>query len=949
MSTGAPDARLSNYRLERLLGSGGMGSVYLARDLALDRDVAIKFIAADQAADVSARHRLVREARAAAALDHPNICGVHEVIVEPDGRAAIVMQYVEGETLADALRRGPLDARLAISIAADVAKALVAAHQRGIIHRDIKPQNIIVTPDKQAKILDFGIARQQQIVAASPEAETMATLTSPGVIVGTPAYMSPEQAQQMPIDGRSDLFSLGAVLYECLTGRRPFNGRSSLEVLSAVLHEEPPEASIVQPQLTGQHDEVVRRLLAKHADDRFKSADELLGALRVLSETSRLEPGPLPRTGSRAWPWLRKSRWARVTVGGVAVAASIGLWSWRLPEGAPDPAAADWYRRGTDAIRDGAYHGARLALNEAIKAAPAYAPPYIRLAEAEAELDDPESAQRALLKVDELVPIEARLPVEHRQRFRAVRAMLLRDVDRAVREYELLAVERPRDPGVLLDLGRAQDAAGQSTAARITYEKALEIDPQYAAAHLRRGMILSLEGQTDEALAEFATAERLYRAASNVEGQVEALIRRGATLATRVDVQNARIALERARDLAADLQSRAQEIRARLGLSRLVTVEGRYEAAAESIRVAIDDALRASLETVAAEGLVDLFGPMVLGPRAADVDGYLLRAIQLAEKRGALRTAARAKLQRASMMVQNGRPAEALDVARGPLTYFQSNRYRSYELFALQIMARAHEGLGQYSEARALAEQTLQAATRVKDDSQIALALENLAGQANVMGILPEALEYRSRGLEIHRRQNDVATLAFDLTNTADLLIRVGRHADAARLLGEVEAGAAKGIDAYKQRGRRAALLRAVSATIQHRFNDARGVRELLPTKPGEQPDSNAQLAALVLQYGDAVSAARRPVSPAESPLAGSIASAFGKELRYWQLAGRLARSDARGALQGAEETMASQGATLSYEFEWRIGALGAAAARALKDVERERAFRERAQGGLQR
>jgi len=287
MSPAAPDARLSNYRLDRLLGTGGMGSVYLARDLALDRDVAIKFISPEKAADATARHRLVREARAAAALDHPNICAVHEVIVEPDGRAAIVMQYIEGETLADTLRRGPLDVRLAISVATDVASALLAAHRRGIIHRDIKPQNIILTPEKQAKLLDFGVAHQHEVAAQGTDTTTV--LTTPGIIIGTPAYMSPEQAQQLAIDGRSDLFSLGAVLFECLTGKRPFTGRSSIDVLGAVLHQQPPDVSTLRPELTPQHDEVVRRLLAKHPDDRFKAADELLGALRVLApDTGRL-------------------------------------------------------------------------------------------------------------------------------------------------------------------------------------------------------------------------------------------------------------------------------------------------------------------------------------------------------------------------------------------------------------------------------------------------------------------------------------------------------------------------------------------------------------------------------------------------------------------------------------------------------------------------------------
>jgi serine/threonine protein kinase len=280
MSPDAPDARLSNYRLDRLLGSGGMGEVYLARDLTLNRDVAIKFISPDKAGDDVARRRLIQEARAAAALDHPNICAVYEVIDSPDGRACIVMQYLEGETVADILKRGPMDVRLALSIAADVADALATAHKAGVIHRDLKPQNIIVTPARRAKLLDFGIARMPWDVASTGAEETRTALT--GAFAGTPNCMSPEQAQRKPLDGRSDLFSLGTVLYECLTGRRAFDGRTLAEVCGQVLHVHPPAASSLRPELTDRHDELCRRLLAKHPDDRFQSAEELVGALRVL-------------------------------------------------------------------------------------------------------------------------------------------------------------------------------------------------------------------------------------------------------------------------------------------------------------------------------------------------------------------------------------------------------------------------------------------------------------------------------------------------------------------------------------------------------------------------------------------------------------------------------------------------------------------------------------------
>lgn len=267
--------------------------MYLAHDLALDRPVAIKFIAPEKAGDEASRRRLVREARAAAALDHPNICGVHEVIVEPDGRAAIVMQYVEGQTLAERLRDGPLDVRLALSIAANLAAALSVAHRRGIVHRDVKPQNVIITPEQQAKLLDFGVATQTPLAPESAANDTTTvSLTTQGAVIGTPAYMSPEQAQRAPLDGRSDLFSLGTVLYECLTGRRPFGGRTAFETVDQILHHEPPPVSSLRPELSLQHDELCRRLLAKHPDDRLRSADELLGALRLLTPDTGRSPAP---------------------------------------------------------------------------------------------------------------------------------------------------------------------------------------------------------------------------------------------------------------------------------------------------------------------------------------------------------------------------------------------------------------------------------------------------------------------------------------------------------------------------------------------------------------------------------------------------------------------------------------------------------------------------------
>ncbi len=924
-----------------------MGTVYLARDLDLDRDVAIKFIADDRAADENARRRLIREARAAAALDHPNICAVHDVIVEPEGHSFIVMQYVEGETVAARLRRGPLETRQAFLVAADVAAALSAAHKRGIIHRDVKPQNIIITPSGRAKLLDFGIARLDDPVA-SPGDSTATNLTGPGRAAGTPVYMSPEQVQQQPLDGRADLFSLGSVVYECLTGRRPFDGASDAEIYIKILQEHPPAVSAIRPELSEQEDELCRRLLAKHPDDRFSSADELLGALRVLApDTAHASSGAhrVPRaTRSAAAAGTLRLRAVQIAVLVVGVLVAAGVWRWRTAGVPPDapPEAERWYVKGTQLIHDGAYHSGRLALEEAVKIFPDYALAYARLAEAYAELDDHDRARRALLTMDRLVPNRSRLPIEDRLRLDAIRALALQDASGAVKAYADLAERRPDDAALWLDLGRAQEAASSLAVARTSYERSIAIDDQYAAAHLRRATTLMQQTDRDEALKEFDEAERLYRAASNVEGETEALLRRGGFLVTIGRPGEARSALERARAVALGVKNRPQDLRARLRLSVVTLLEGRLPEALSAAESAIGEALAHDLDTVAAEGLVELAYTLMLLPRPGDAEAQVLRAIQLAEKVGAQRVLARARLQHAAVLIELGRPEEALARARSGVESARGRGYRRSELTGLSIMARAHELLAQYADARAIAGEVLRVAEEVKDEAQMVQALENLAGQSAATGALPEALDYRVRRETINRAHNNRPQLAFDLTNRAELLIRLGRHDEAERALAEVDAGIAAGIDVYKTRVRRVALLRALSAALTHRFDAASRAAASVIRTSGASPDGTTRWAAGLLAYADARSAGRRPA-------AGPAATAASREGLYWELAAQSHAGDALAVSAAAIAALAQAPNVVSYEYEWRVAALGAAAARRAGAADRAQTLSARAQQALDR
>src|SRR5580693_2561822 len=280
----ASGTRLGPYEILAPIGEGGMGIVYRARDPRLDRQVAIKLLPAAMAADRDARERLRLEAMAAAALDHPYICKIFE-IGEDSGSLFLVMEYIAGETLYRRLQQDRMPLADINRVAGEMAEALQEAHSRGILHRDLKPANIMLTGQGHVKIMDFGLAKKL-VDLPGPEDATLeipAQLTTPGTILGTPDYMSPEQVKCLPLDARSDLFSFGVILAEMLSGHHPFRRPSTAETFSAVLRE-PPELANDIPANTAA---IVCRLLAKDAKDRYPSAAELRADLARMSPSVR--------------------------------------------------------------------------------------------------------------------------------------------------------------------------------------------------------------------------------------------------------------------------------------------------------------------------------------------------------------------------------------------------------------------------------------------------------------------------------------------------------------------------------------------------------------------------------------------------------------------------------------------------------------------------------------
>ncbi len=924
------DRAFSHYRITSFLGEGGMGSVYLAEDTVLHRQVAIKFPAT--AGDTKELQvRLLREARAVSSLSHPNIAAVFDC-GELDGRPYVVMEYVRGRTLGALLENGPLPHAEAVRIVSQVLSALAEAHRQGIVHRDIKPSNIAINERDEVKVLDFGLARRVAPLVASEPGQTLETASLDVSVCGTPAYMAPEQARGSAVDARADIFSLGVVLYECLTGVRIFQGSTLLDSLTKVLGEQPKPPSEVNPEILGSLDRVVMKALSKDRADRYSAAEEMLSDL---SGVYFPQAAPAPERSAFHLPARLRllGRWPVAVLALLLAAVLLAVWYWRAPDPyKPGAEAQRWYQEGVNAMRDGTYHKAAQALQQAVRTDPKFTLAHAALAEAWNELDYSDRARQAMLSA--LPPGESPppMPLSDFLQIQATGRVLVRDYQGAIGKYQELVHSLPQSdrPAVLVHLGRVHEKADNLDAALESYLAAAREQPQFAAAFLRAGVVYRRKKEPAKAEESLAKAESLFRSLSNIEGTTEVLYQRSvlANQAGRLD--EARSLLNQALAAARSVGSQQQVVTALLQLSSVCYTQGHTDESRRLAEEALQLARRHSLDDLTARSLLELGTVAQISGETSEAENRFLEALEAALRFGGRRTEARARFSLASIRVDLGEVDAALKDAEQALRFFDQAGYRREASACSLVVMRASLKRGNYDQVLTQAQRQLQAA-RSNDQPTASYLLEMIGGIAQEQERYREAASHYAECLSISRATGDAVGERWSLAGQGDALWRLGRYDEARALFKRAAGLAAAGKDgtllAWIELWQ-AEMALSEGNTDQARTR-ARHAAELAGRNKEILADSTRVMALADLRSGkagEAVTLSKRALELAQS--AGLARATLHAQVAYAQAL--LADGSAEPALEVAKEAWTKAARSQQRESEWRACLLAGVAARRL-------------------
>jgi tetratricopeptide (TPR) repeat protein/tRNA A-37 threonylcarbamoyl transferase component Bud32 len=774
------------FRVVSYIAAGGMGDVYEVDDLALNARLAIKTIRSDLLGNKTALARFKREIQCAKQVTHPNVCRIHDLGSHHEGSAEIVfltMELLHGQTLAERLRTiGRMPPEDALPLVVQMAEGLAAAHEVGIIHRDFKTSNVILAESSagtRAVVTDFGLARPT-------DSNEGASLTESGKIVGTPTYMAPEQITHGKLTCATDVYALGLVMYEMITGRRPFSGSTPLDSAVKRLTQPPPSPSKYLPGLDPRWEIAIMRCLEREPARRYQTPREVA---RVLTESA----APT-RTLTNVWMHGGGRRIGRITaiagIAGLAVLLAGGVGLWFIGRHRPPAEAVRWYEEGTRALRDGTSFTAMKAFERAVQLDGDFTLAHARLAEAATELDYMDKAQSEMLRASPPAYQSFFLSPEEKLRLEAVYFSLVKDPTRATAAYKELAskVGSAERAAVLVDLGRAYESAGKFPEALASYSESAQRDRQFAAAFLRRGILEGRQQQSAKAASDFNVAEQLYSTEGKAEGLTEVLYQRSSLLRRSGKLAEARAPNEKSLELARASGDEYHQIRALLALSYLSYNSGDTEGGQEQAQQAIDLARRAGIDVLAASGLVDIGNALFSKGDIAAAEPYLRNAVEAAKRFQAVVVEARAELTLGQVLAKEGRTEEAVAVSKAAVADFQQAGETSNAARAAIPVSRMLRDQGDYEAAAGLFRQQLQLAEQVKDDGGIAFALQGLGSVLLSQEQYPAALALFDRCVAVSHAIANLSQEGYSQVNRADVLWPLGRYREAIESLKNAEA-----------------------------------------------------------------------------------------------------------------------------------------------------------------